>query len=277
MGPAARPQNAPHAPLLLQFLDPSLYYVRGFQQRYFWGTSTELITSSLCHHWSGLSRACAMLRPSSLERLRARVVSRALGGTRWTEWAGRAALAGSLPVSATHNSFWYAGLLAGPSAASFSAAAKTAARSRGDGSASAATAGAPASATTSHFKPAHVLVKVGDGLYKSYHVSWETLLRMDDAQLLDALSTSRVFGPSLKDVELAKCTVAIRKGELPEEEEVPPSTDYASPTTFIELAGATKVEKATQKAGCTGDRLFIHVRLPQKAGAAGEYNLEHGG
>ena len=160
-----------------------------------------------------------------------------------------------------------------PSASTTSATAPTSSSASGGGhsvatSSSAAPtddAGAPASATTSHFKPACVLVKIGDGQYTDVEMEWTALADLRRGAFLDALSTTRVFGPSLKDVELAKCTVSILKGELPEEVEVPLSTDDVQPSAFVELVGAATLEKAVQKAGCSGDRLFIRVLLPGAA------------
>ena len=113
-----------------------------------------------------------------------------------------------------------------------------------------------AAAAAPPFQPSDILVKVGDGgMYRDWMVKWDELKNMRPGGLLEKLARSETFGPDLKDVKLGGCSVGVI-GAL------------SKPDVLIEAFKATEVGDlttvldATMAGKCTGERLFIHVRLP---------------
>ena len=120
-------------------------------------------------------------------------------------------------------------------------------------------AGTGVAADAGPFAPTCTLVKVGGG-------KWGTLkkhdvLAMDRQDMLEALAESKMFGDSLKDIPLDKCSVVVLKGALPAGKEEPDASDEVA-ANVMELKAAKTVGQAAKEAGCSGETLFIHVRLP---------------
>ncbi len=109
--------------------------------------------------------------------------------------------------------------------------------------------------------PKDVFIKIGDGTYTDVPLTWEQLSGMRKGALLRALKADEVFGHTLQCVDVDGCTVAILKGALADGKTKPDATDE---TNAAELELSDTVSDVARAHG-TGERLFIHVRLPAPA------------
>lgn len=110
--------------------------------------------------------------------------------------------------------------------------------------------------------PTDVFIKVGDGIYGRFKHA--DLLSMDRTDLLKALKSDELFGTKLKAVPLDECAVAVLKGTLVDGKKKP---DVSDEVDAAELELGDTVSDVARAHG-TGERLFIHVRLPGAATAS---------
>ena len=114
-----------------------------------------------------------------------------------------------------------------------------------------------AAAAAPLFQPSEIFVKIGDdvGYARIRHVNWAELKSMEKDQLLEELASSRTFVAKMKKLDLSGCSVGV-------------ISSLSKPDVLIEAFKATEVGDlttvldATMAGKCTGERLFIHVRLP---------------
>lgn len=117
------------------------------------------------------------------------------------------------------------------------------------------------------FNPRSTLVKVGESKYMRLDKDWKDISDMDDSALLKVLQVDSLYSATLDGVALSRCNVFILKGALPGGKFMPDASDEA-PDKMIALEGIKKVGDAVDEGKCSGNHLFICVRLPGTPGAA---------
>jgi len=140
-----------------------------------------------------------------------------------------------------------------------------------DGAAAAASSSSSSSSAggASSWAPV-VLVKVGDGKWRTFEPDDDDddVLDMDASNLLEALMDSKLFGRKLVGVEVDDCAVHVFKVGLPDAKDEPTPAEEADDSKFVELKGIKKVRAAAKEGKCKGKRLFIRVRLPGGAASS---------
>ncbi len=107
-------------------------------------------------------------------------------------------------------------------------------------------------------------MKVGGGKWTDLVLKWGEVAAMSRGALLDALSSTNVFGGYFTVVKaLGECSVFILKGDLPATQRLP--TDVQE-RDAVELEADLTVEDVVKVGGCAGKRLFIHVSAASAAG-----------
>jgi len=110
--------------------------------------------------------------------------------------------------------------------------------------------------TVAAFQPTKIYVKVGDDYdYLRLERDWAMLKDLGKVQLLEAIAGSKMFGVNLTGVDLGGCDVVVVSA--------PTVPDVITEATQASKVGTlTTLSDATTAGKCSGDLLFIHVRLP---------------
>ena len=112
------------------------------------------------------------------------------------------------------------------------------------------------SASAPPFRPSNIFVKVGDsGKYLDWVVQWDDLKLLRVGGLLGELAKGMMFSSDLMGVKFSQCDVGVVSGPT-----MPDMLTEASKVTSVSYL-TTVLEAATARE-CTGENIFIHVRLP---------------
>lgn len=132
----------------------------------------------------------------------------------------------------------------------------------------AAGATSPAAVNSASVAARPVFVKVGDGKYVDWPISWTVLKELRVGGVLEALASSKLFELDFKDVRVSGCSVAIVKNTALPQGVEEPTPEHETGDNVVEL-------KLLKTAGTIADDscsdspsapLFICVRVPHMSG-----------